>query len=95
MEDKESIYEKIPSEHGYNALTAGNSIQKFWHKYKFGNVIYIGRPGRFKYTNQDHSIEMGVMAARSIVDGKKYDIEQVGAETEYFEKGYAPLKEAK
>ncbi len=39
MEDKESVYEKIPAEHGYNALTAGNSIQRFWHKYKFGNVI--------------------------------------------------------
>ncbi len=62
---------------------------------KFENLMYIGRPGRFKYTNQDHSIEMGVMAARSIVDEKKYDIEQVGAGTEYFEKGYAPLKEAK
>ncbi len=58
----------------------------------FENLIYMGRPGRFKYTNQDHSIEMGVMAARSIIDNKKYDIESVGAETEYFEKGYVPLK---
>ena len=53
------------------------------------NLIYIGRPGRFKYTNQDHSLEMGILAARSIIDGKKYNIEDVGAEEEYFERGYA------
>ncbi len=60
----------------------------------FENLIYIGRPGRFKYTNQDHSIEMGVMAARSIIENKKYDIDSVGVESEYFEKGYVPLKES-
>lgn len=54
---------------------------------KFENLYYIGRPGRFKYTNQDHSLEMGIMAAKSILDGRKIDIEDVGAEKEYFEKG--------
>ena len=54
----------------------------------FSNLIYIGRPGRFKYTNQDHSLEMGILAARSILENKKFDIENVGAEKEYFEKGY-------
>jgi len=53
------------------------------------NLIYIGRPGRFKYTNQDHSLEMGILAARSIVDGRSYNIEDVGAEEGYFERGYA------
>ena len=54
---------------------------------KFSNLIYIGRPGRFKYTNQDHSLEMGILAARSILENKKFDIENVGEEKEYFEKG--------
>lgn len=55
---------------------------------KFSNLLYIGRPGRFKYTNQDHSLEMGILAARSIIESRRLDIEDVGAEKEYFEKGY-------
>jgi hypothetical protein len=64
---------------------------------KFSNLYYIGRPGRFKYNNQDHSMEMGIIAARSIIDGKRYDIERSGSESEYFEKGYIKenLKEKK
>lgn len=53
----------------------------------FSNLIYIGRSGRFKYTNQDHSLEMGFLAARSLIEGKKYNIDAVGGEEEYFEKG--------
>lgn len=55
---------------------------------QFQNLIYIGRPGRFKYTNQDHSLEMGFLAARSIIEKRKIDVENVGGEIEYFEKGY-------
>ena len=54
---------------------------------RFENLLYIGRPGRFKYTNQDHSLEMGMVACRSILDRKKYDLEKVGADEIYFEKG--------
>jgi len=54
---------------------------------KFENLNYIGRPGRFKYNNQDHSLEMGLLAAKNIIDNKGYDIEKVGSEEEYFEKG--------
>ncbi len=54
----------------------------------FENLIYIGRGGRFKYNNQDHAIEMGFLAARSILDGKRYDIDAIGSEKEYLEKGY-------
>ncbi len=53
---------------------------------EFINLEYIGRPGRFKYNNQDHSLEMGILAAKSIIENKKYDIEQVGSEKEYYEK---------
>ena len=57
----------------------------------FANLQYIGRSGRFKYTNQDHSIEMGILAARNIIEGaQKYDLEEVGTENDYFEKGYIP-----
>jgi len=59
---------------------------------RFENLYYIGRPGRFKYTNQDHSLEMGILAARSIIDHRWYNFEEVGAETEYFEKGNLSLQ---
>jgi protoporphyrinogen oxidase len=53
----------------------------------FSNLLYIGRPGRFRYNNQDHSLEMGMLAAKSVVEGKRYDIEKVGDEAEYYESG--------
>lgn len=51
------------------------------------NLVYVGRPGRFKYTNQDHSLEMGIVASRIILEGRPYDMETIGSENEYFEKG--------
>lgn len=51
------------------------------------NLVYVGRPGRFRYTNQDHSLEMGIIASRMILEGRKYDMDTVGSENEYFEKG--------
>ncbi|GAB4305232.1 MAG: hypothetical protein Kow0069_00710 [Promethearchaeota archaeon] len=54
---------------------------------KFENLYLVGRNGRFHYNNQDHSIETGILAARSIIEDKKYDLEVVGTENEYFEKG--------
>ena len=53
----------------------------------FENLFYIGRPGRFTYTNQDHSLEMGILTAKSIVEKRHLDLESVGAEKEYFEQG--------
>jgi len=55
---------------------------------QFKNLQLIGRAGSFRYNNQDHALEMGILAARSIIDGKQYNIEEVGAEQEYFERGY-------
>lgn len=52
------------------------------------NFYAIGRPGRFRYNNQDHSLEMGILAAQSVLTGKRLDVEDVGAEKEYFERGY-------
>ncbi len=59
----------------------------------FSNLYYIGRPGRFRYNNQDHSLEMGIMAAQSVIDGKRYDIESVGMEKEYYESGHHSKKD--
>lgn len=61
----------------------------------FKNLLYIGRPGRFRYNNQDHSLEMGILAAKSIIEGKRYDIEKVGSETEYYESGNLDAKPKK
>jgi len=55
---------------------------------QFRNLLLIGRAGCFRYNNQDHALEMGILAARSIIEGKQYDIEEVGVEQEYFERGY-------
>ncbi|MFH1670634.1 MAG: FAD-dependent oxidoreductase [Patescibacteria group bacterium] len=56
----------------------------------FENFFAIGRPGRFRYTNQDHSLEMGILAARSVLEGKRYEVDSVGSGKEYFEQGYVP-----
>ncbi|MFH1348497.1 MAG: FAD-dependent oxidoreductase, partial [Patescibacteria group bacterium] len=51
----------------------------------FDNFYSIGRPGRFRYTNQDHSIEMGLLAAKSVLEGRRLDIDSVGSKKEYIE----------
>jgi len=55
---------------------------------QFRNLQLIGRAGSFRYNNQDHALEMGILAARSIIEGKQYNLEEVGAEQDYFERGY-------
>jgi protoporphyrinogen oxidase len=55
---------------------------------KIENLNYIGRLGRFQYTNQDHSLEMGILAAKNIITGNKFNLDKIGNEKEYFEKGY-------
>lgn len=54
---------------------------------QFTNLQLIGRPGRFRYTNQDHSLEMGITAAKNIIDGKNRDIGLIGSEQAYYENG--------
>lgn len=61
-------------------------IKKYLKHFK--NLQLIGRAGCFRYNNQDHALEMGILAARSIVERKQYNVEEVGAEHEYFERGY-------
>lgn len=58
----------------------------------FSNLFLAGRGARFRYTNQDHSLEMGILSAQSILRGVRLDVENVGGEREYFEKGYVPFQ---
>ncbi len=53
----------------------------------FRNLHCIGRPGRFRYNNQDHSLEMGIAAAQVIMNGTRCNFDAIGGENEYFEKG--------
>jgi protoporphyrinogen oxidase len=62
-----------------------NIIKNYLNEFK--NLQYIGRPGRFKYNNQDHSLEMGILAAKSILENKNYNMEDIASSNEYFEKG--------
>lgn len=62
-----------------------NTIKAYLDKLE--NLVYIGRPGRFRYTNQDHSLEMGILASKTVMDGTRFDLDEIGAEHEYFESG--------
>ena len=53
----------------------------------FENLFSVGRNGRYFYNNQDHSIETGLLAAQSVIDGQKFDLNNIGIEKTYFEKG--------
>ena len=54
---------------------------------RFENLYLAGRAGCFRYNNQDHALEMGILAARSIIDKKRYNIDRVGMAPEYLEQG--------
>ncbi len=45
----------------------------------------IGRYGAFKYNNQDHSILMGLLAARNIADGEHNDLWSVNTDYESYQ----------
>lgn len=50
-------------------------------------LLAIGRYGAFKYNNQDHSILMGLLAAREILTGKNQNLWSINTDTEYQEGG--------
>jgi len=47
----------------------------------------IGRYGSFKYNNQDHSILMGLLAAKKIALNRQTDLWRINTDTEYQEEG--------
>lgn len=50
----------------------------------FSNLQPIGRYGAFKYNNQDHSILMGILAARNRL-GERHDLWALNTDSEYQE----------
>lgn len=66
-------------------------IKTYLHR--FINLQCIGRCGSFKYNNQDHALEMGRLAAKSIIEGRPCheEIAKVALENEYFEKSNSNL----
>jgi len=52
-------------------------------------LLPIGRYGSFKYNNQDHSMLMGLLAAREILTGRSEDLWNVNADDRYQEQGAA------
>jgi len=50
----------------------------------FENLKTGGRQGLFKYNNMDHSIEMGLQMAETILSGKGMDHRQIASERRYF-----------
>lgn len=55
---------------------------------RFKNLQLIGMADCFRYNNQDHALETGILAVKSVIERRQYNIEKVGAEQEYFERGY-------
>lgn len=55
---------------------------------KFKNLQIIGRYGIFRYNNMDHSIEMGIKAAKNLL-GEEHDLDKIGTEQEYQEVKHA------
>ncbi|MGE4232465.1 MAG: FAD-dependent oxidoreductase [Bacteriovoracia bacterium] len=52
------------------------------------NLIAIGRFGAFKYNNQDHSILMGLLAAKEIMTGKNQNLWSINTDSDYQEQAY-------
>lgn len=48
------------------------------------NLQIVGRGGTFRYNNSDHSIEMGMLAAKNLL-GETHQIDQVNSAREYLE----------
>jgi protoporphyrinogen oxidase len=52
------------------------------------NLQMVGRSGLFRYNNQDHSLEMGILAGENIKGGVRlHDVEKIGIGPEYLERG--------
>ncbi|MFM6947780.1 MAG: FAD-dependent oxidoreductase [Aquirufa sp.] len=52
---------------------------------QFNNLQLIGRYGSFKYNNQDHSILMGILAARNIDKNENNNLWDINTDYEYQE----------
>jgi protoporphyrinogen oxidase len=62
-------------------------VLKRWVR-SLDNLQIVGRCGTFRYNNQDHAIQTGLLAARNLM-GASYDIDRVNADGEYLEEARA------
>jgi protoporphyrinogen oxidase len=80
-----SYVHRVPKEYpvydlGYKEKV--NTIKNFIKG--FSNLQCVGRNGTFKYNNSDHSVQMGLYAARNIM-GESYDLDNVNTDRAYHE----------
>lgn len=81
----DSYVHRVPKEYPVYDLGYKEKIAKIKDYLKeFSNLQCIGRNGTFKYNNSDHSIQMGLYAARNIL-GDNYDLENVNTDRAYQE----------
>jgi len=57
----------------------------------FENLYLIGRNGRHRYNLMDHSFETGILAAKSILDGTRYNMDDIDWGRGYLEAGEIPV----
>jgi protoporphyrinogen oxidase len=53
------------------------------------NCQTIGRNGLHRYNNQDHAVLSGLLAARNILHGRRFDVWSIGSEADYLEEAPA------
>jgi protoporphyrinogen oxidase len=81
----DSYVHRVPKEYPVYDIGYKEKITKIKNYLKeFSNLQCIGRNGTFKYNNSDHSIQMGLYAARNIL-GADYDLENVNTDRSYQE----------
>jgi protoporphyrinogen oxidase len=49
----------------------------------------IGRNGLHRYNNQDHAVLSGLLAARNLLQGRRFDVWSIGSDADYFEEAPA------
>lgn len=80
-----SYVHRVPKEYPVYDLGYKERVQTIKDYLKqFKNLQIIGRNGTFKYNNSDHSIQMGLYAARNIM-GENYDLENINTDRAYHE----------
>jgi protoporphyrinogen oxidase len=53
------------------------------------NCQTIGRNGLHRYNNQDHAVLSGLLAARNVLHGRRFDVWSIGSEADYLEEAPA------
>jgi protoporphyrinogen oxidase len=80
-----SYVHRVPKEYPVYDLGYKEKVETIKAYLKqFSNLQIIGRNGTFKYNNSDHSIQMGLYAARNIM-GQQYDLENINTDRAYQE----------